>query len=77
MGSYNKATVAIANHMARMLYHLIKHKNVRYKDLGALRADTKDQQIRRALGKLKSLGIQVHYHTHQKIEAKREVTISL
>ena len=78
MGSYNKATVAIANRIARVIYHLIKHPDVCYKDLGALRADDKDQQIRRALSKLKSLGVQVNYHTNQMIiDAKREVTVSL
>jgi len=60
-----------------VIYHLIKEPGLCYKDLGALRADDKDLQIRRALSKLKSLGVEVNYHTHQKIVAKREVTVSL
>lgn len=75
LGSYNKATVAIANRLARVIYHIIKDKNARYKDLGQNRVDTTEQQIRRNIAKLKSLGVQVQYHKLTKIvEAKKTAT---
>lgn len=77
LGSANKAKVAIANRIARCVFHIIKNK-ARFKDLGPLRADSKDQQIKRALSKLKSLGVTVQFHHHQKIiEAKREITVAV
>ena len=77
-GSYTQALVAIANSMARMLYHLIKYKELRFKDLGSLKADPRDHQIKRALASLRKLGVEINYHTHQKIiEAKREVVTVL
>jgi len=76
LGSKNKAKVAIANRMARAIYHIIKDK-VRFKDIGAVRADTTDHQIRRAINKLKSLGVDVQFHYHQKIvEATKPVTVA-
>jgi phage terminase Nu1 subunit (DNA packaging protein) len=71
LGSYNKATVAIANRIARALYHIIKNEKMRYKDLGTIRVDTTDQQIRRHIAKLKALGVEVQFHNHRIIEAKR------
>lgn len=59
LGSYNKATVAIANKLARVIYHIIKNPKKRYKELGEFRADKKEQQTKRAVNKLKALGYQV------------------
>lgn len=64
--------------MARAVYHIIKFPNIRYKELGALRADSQERQINRAIHKLKSLGVQIELITTQKIvRAKREVTVSM
>lgn len=77
LGSANKAKVAIANRLARAIFHILKYKKS-FKDLGYLRADPEDQRIKRAIATLKTLGLQVNYHTHQKIvEAKREVAVSI
>ena len=70
--------MAIANRMARALYHILKNPDTHFKDIGHLRADSQDQQIKRALAKLKKLGVQVQFHTHQKIiEAKKILSVSL
>jgi hypothetical protein len=77
LGSANKAKVAIANRMARAIYFIIK-EGCRFKDLGSTRADTKNQQIRRAVNKLKSLGVDVNFHYHQMlVEAKRPLTVTV
>lgn len=76
LGSYNKATVAIANHLSRAVYHLLQDPKARYQDLGALRADPKEQQVKRLIRKLEALGVDVDFHTHQTImqaEVKRRV----
>lgn len=73
VGSKNKAVVAIANRIARVVYHLIKDPTQQYRDIGPLRADNVEQQIRRKIGQLKALGVQVEYQTLQKVIAKREI----
>lgn len=76
LGSANKAKVAIANRIARAVYHVIQGE--KYKDLGYLRVETQEHRIRRLITKLKSEGVDVQYHTHQKIvNAKSTVSIAL
>lgn len=76
LGSANKAKVAIANRIARAIYHILKHKK-KYKDLGAHRAEAShDHQVKRLLGKLKALGVDVNFHYEQKIvHAKATVEV--
>ena len=59
LGSYNKATMAIANRLARAVFHIISKPGEHYKELGEDRVDKKEQQIKRALKKLKELGVEV------------------
>ena len=59
LGSHAKATVAIANRIARALYYLIKDTDERFKDIGEQRADPREHQINRAVRKLKTLGFDV------------------
>ena len=78
LGSKNKAKVAIANRLARAVYHIIKHPSIRYKDLGEVRVDTVEQQIKRSITKLKNLGVKVDYYQHKKfVDAKRDVLVTL
>lgn len=76
LGSANKAKVAIANRLARAIYHILKDKQ-KYKDLGAHRAEASDDhQIKRLLGKLKAMGVSVNFHYEQKIvEASKSVEV--
>lgn len=69
--------MAIANRIARAVYHIIK-EGCEFKDIGAVRVESKDQQIKRAISKLKSLGVDVNFYYHQKIvEAKKVVQVTI
>ncbi len=59
LGSRRKADVAIANRIARTIYHLIRDPNQRYRDLGSTRVEGVEQQIKRKIGQLKALGVNV------------------
>jgi hypothetical protein len=59
LGSFNKATVAIANRLARAIYFIIKESDTHFKELGSERADTKIAQVARLTKKLKLLGYEV------------------
>ena len=60
-GSRMKAIIAIANRICRAIYHIIANPNEHFKDLGWLRVDDPDIAIKRAIGKLKALGLTVQY----------------
>jgi hypothetical protein len=76
LGSANKAKVAIANRIARTIYHLIKKPELAFHDLGQLRVESPEKRINRLIGQLKSMGVTVEYYPHQKIvEAKKETVI--
>jgi transposase len=60
-GSRMKALIAIANRICRAIYHIIANPNEHFKDLGWLRVDDPDIAIKRAIGKLKALGLTVQY----------------
>ena len=61
LGSRMKALVAIANRMCRALYHIIRGPHTRFKDLGALRIDNVERAIKRNIGQLRALGLNVIY----------------
>jgi hypothetical protein len=73
LGSKNKAKVAIANKIARVVYKILAGDQ--YKDLGYMRADPKEQKIKNLLSQLRSLGVEVHNHNHQLIWSKRVVKV--
>lgn len=60
-GSRMKAIIAIANRICRTIYYLIRDPNERFKDLGWLRVDNPEATLKRAIGKLKALGLTVTY----------------
>lgn len=59
MGSYNKATVAVANRIARALYFILKEADTRFADLGAERGDSRIAKAVRLTKKLKAMGFDV------------------
>jgi hypothetical protein len=78
LGSANKAKVAIANRMARAIYHILKDPKEHFKDLGYMRVENQDSRIKRLLMQLRAEGVEVNYHTHEKImTAKKSVEIQL
>ncbi len=75
-GSRNKAKVAIANRIARLVYKMIIDPECVFKDQGQLKVHTPEKKIKNLIGKLKSLGVNVEYSTHQKVIAKSETFIT-
>ena len=73
LGSKNKAKVAIANKLARVVYKILAGDT--YKELGYMRADPKEHKIKNLLGQLRALGVEVHSHNHQIIYSKRVVKV--
>lgn len=73
MGSKNKAKVAIANKLARVIYKILAGE--KYKDLGYMRGDPREQKIKSLLAQLRSLGVEINNHTHQMIYSKRTVKV--
>jgi len=59
LGSYNKATVAIANRIARAIYFIIKEAETHFVDLGAERGDSRIAKASRLARKLKAMGYEV------------------
>jgi hypothetical protein len=69
LGSKNKAKVAIANKLARVIYKVLA--GAKYKDLGYMRGDPREQKIQHYLKSLRALGVNISYHNHQIIDSKR------
>jgi transposase len=73
LGSANKAKVAIANRIARVIYKLIAGD--KYKELGYMRGDPKEHKIKLLIKQLKNLGVEVNHHNHQLITSVRKVKV--
>jgi len=74
LGSANKAKVAIANRMARAIYKVLG--GATFKDIGYMRGDPNEVQIRRLVAQLKNLGVDIKHHNHQMIvESKKKVSV--
>jgi len=74
LGSANKAKVAIANRLARAIYKILG--GATFKDIGYMRGDPHEDQVRRLVAQLKNLGVDIKHHNHQMIvESVRKVTV--
>ena len=69
LGSKNKAKVAIANKLARVVYKILAGDQ--YKDIGYMRGDPREQKIKNLLSQLRSMGVDINHCTHQKIYSKQ------
>lgn len=47
----------------------------KYKELGYLRGDPREQKIKNLLLQLRALGVEVHGQTHQFIHSRRKVQV--
>jgi len=65
--------VAIANRLARSIFKVLAGD--KYKELGYMRGDPKDDQIAKLVKQLKSLGVQVFHHKHQTIVSKEKLIV--
>jgi hypothetical protein len=57
--------VAIANRLARVIYKVLGGS--KFKDLGYMRGDPREDQIKRLVKQLKTLGVDIRHETHQMI----------
>jgi hypothetical protein len=73
LGSGNKAKVAIANRLARVIYKILAGD--RYKELGYMRGDPHEQKVRRLVNQLKALGVDIKTINHQTIVADKKITV--
>lgn len=73
LGSANKAKVAIANRLARTIYIVLAGE--KYKDIGYLRGDPKEDQVSKLIQQLRSLGVNVFHHKHQTILSKEKLIV--
>lgn len=74
LGSANKAKVAIANRLARAIYKILG--GAPFKDIGYMRGDPHENQVRRLVAQLKNLGVDIKHHNHQLIVSSvRKVTV--
>lgn len=57
--------MAIANRLARVIYKVLGGS--KFKDLGYMRGDPREDQIKRLVKQLKTLGVDIRHETHQMI----------
>jgi hypothetical protein len=62
--------VAIANKIARVIYKMITDSECRFRDPGPIKAQNPKKRINNLLAQLKNLGVDIEYHTEEKIVAK-------
>ena len=73
LGSANKAKVAIANRLARIIYKIMAGD--KYKDLGYGRAKEHEDKIQTLINQLKALGVKIRHEGHEKIVSIKKVVI--
>jgi hypothetical protein len=73
LGSANKAKVAIANRIARVIYKILCGD--KYKELGYMRGDPHEVQVKRLVAQLKALGVNVFNYNHQMVVSERRVVV--
>jgi transposase len=75
-GSRNKAKVAIANRLARAIYHIIAKPGQKFRDIGPQRVNSQARQIQSLIRKLREEGVSVDFELTQKIvKAKQTVEV--
>ncbi len=70
LGSANKAKVAIAN---RAIYLILGGD--RYRELGYMRGDPHEQKVKKLVGQLRALGVDIKHVDHQMIVSTRKITV--
>lgn len=74
LGSANKAKVAIANRLARVIFKVIGGEN--YKDLGYMRGNPNEEKIKGLVMQLKNLGVDIKHINHELIYSARKVKVN-
>ncbi|MFQ5677285.1 MAG: hypothetical protein ACE5G1_15435 [bacterium] len=73
LGSANKAKMAIANRLARVIYKVISGD--RYKDIGYMRGDPQEEKVKGLVQQLRNLGINIYHVNHQLITSERKLLV--
>ncbi len=73
LGCANKAKVAIANRLARVIYKVIAGKT--YKEIGYGRAKEHEDKIQILINQLKALGVNIRHEGHEKIVSIKKVKV--
>jgi len=74
LGSANKAKVAIANRIARVVYKILLGN--KYKEIGYARAMDDKREIERLISRLQILGVEIRRETNEKIVAVKKATVT-
>ena len=74
LGSANKAKVAIANRIARVVYKILLGNQ--YKEIGYARAMDDKREIDRLISRLQILGVEIRRETNEKIVAVKKATVT-
>lgn len=70
---HNKAKVAIANRIARVIYKTISGDQ--YKDIGYRRGDPHETKVRVLVNKLKALGVNIRHENHEMILSLKKLQV--
>ena len=73
LGSANKAKVAIANKLARVVYKVIRGD--KYRDIGYMRGDPQEQKIKSLVQQLRTMGVNIYHVNHQLITSERKLLV--
>ena len=60
--------------MARAIYVILKNRDICYQELGSRHVIDEEKQIKNLVTRLRSLGVEVNMHTHEKVEAKIRIS---
>ena len=73
LGSANKAKVAIANKLARVIYKILCGDS--YKEIGYGRAKDHEDKIKILVNQLKALGVNIRHEGHEKIVSVKKLKV--
>lgn len=73
LGSANKAKIAIANRLARVIYHILGGEN--YKDLGYRRGNPNEDKVKLLVKQLRNLGVKIKHVDHEIIYSSTKVKV--
>lgn len=65
--------MAIANRLARAIYLILGGD--RYRELGYMRGDPHEQKVKKLVGQLRALGVDIKHVDHQMIVSTRKITV--
>lgn len=73
LGSANKAKIAIANRLARVIFKVLGGAS--FKDLGYLRGNPDEEKIKKLVMQLKNMGVNIRHSDHELIVSVHKVKV--